>query len=63
LATSAGEGCFEEAALLKDAIFFPPVVGFEGFSDGVAPAGGKPSLARWSSIMRSLMVFGFSTKY
>lgn len=62
LATSAGDGCFAEDPLIIAEIFFP-VVDCEGFKDGVIPAGGKPSLARWSSIIRSLMVFEFFTTF
>lgn len=55
LATSVGDGCFEDEAVLVEEPFFP-VADCEVFSDGVTPAGGKPSLARWSSIIRSLIV-------
>ena len=55
LATSTGDGCFAADALFANELFFP-VADCEEFIEGVTPAGGKPSLARWSSIIRSLMV-------
>ena len=56
LATSTGDGCFAADALFKDELFFPVADWCEEFIEGVTPAGGKPSLARWSSIIRSLTV-------
>jgi len=57
VATSVGVGCFATDPLFIADKFFPPIVDFDAFIEGVTPAGGKPNLARWSSIIRSLMVY------